>query len=170
MVVRMSKLQTVISTMPLAKKDFDLIVAHPPYVPSVTQAMIYRDSGETGEALIRRLLSGLPDHLRPCGSFMSVCGGWDSQEGLFQERALSWLGHQKNEFRVSFARERESTVEETAEQLPRLNDSREKLAAADWLRILQGAGLERRVYGTLVIQRIHGNDPSRRLVHYFCVR
>jgi SAM-dependent methyltransferase/Fe-S-cluster containining protein len=134
-------------------QKFDLIVAHPPYVPSAAQAMIYRDSGETGESVIRRILAGLPEYLRPGGSFVSVCGGWDSCDGAFDERALSWIGSGENEFRLSFARERELSVEEAAVQLPKLNDSQADIGAEDWLKILRGAGLKRRVYGTLIIER-----------------
>jgi methylase of polypeptide subunit release factors/Fe-S-cluster containining protein len=134
-------------------QKFDLIVAHPPHVPSVAQAMIYRDSGETGETLIRRILAGLPDYLCSGGSFVSVCGGWDSSEGTFEERALNWIGNRKDEFCLSFTHEKDLSVEETAAQLSKLNDSQKNIASADWLRILRRAGLQRRVYGTLIIHR-----------------
>ncbi len=139
-------------------ESFDLIVAHPPYVPSVAQAAIYRDSGETGETLISRIVSGLPDHLRPGGTFVSVCAGWDSNEGVFEERARRWIGKRKNEFSLSFTRERERSVQEVAARLPTLNDSQKEKAPAAWLRLLRGRGLEKRVYGALVIQRSRDNE------------
>jgi Fe-S-cluster containining protein len=137
-----------------AGQKFDLIVAHPPHVPSVAQAMIYRDSSETGENLIRRIIAGLPEYLRSGGNFVSVCSGWDSHEAAFEERALSWIGSRENEFRLSFTRERELSIEEAAMQLPKLHDSQGDIGAENWLKILRGAGLKRRVYGTLIIERV----------------
>lgn len=137
----------------VGKREFDLVVAHPPYVPSLAPAMVYRDSGETGENLIERIITGLPEYLRSGGSFVGVCGGWDSSQGTFEERVLSWLGHRRDEFRLAFSREKEFSPEEAAARLPKLNDSPQGAASADWLAIFQAAGLKKRVYGTLVLQR-----------------
>ena len=134
-------------------QSFDRIVAHPPYVPSSSEALIYRDSGETGETLIRRIISGLPEYLRPGGTFYSVCEAWDSKEALFEERARSWLGDQKLEFDIIFALQRQMSLEEVAREVAQLKHANKDLKAVNWRERFRSAGLERRVYGAIVIHR-----------------
>ena len=141
----------------LEGRNFARIVAHPPYVPSSSQALIYRDSEETGEALIKRIVEGLPHYLRPGGTFYCVCGAWDSKEGLFEERARSWLNDRQDEFDVIFALHRQTSPEEIARRVAELNHPHDASKAANWSELFHSAGLERRVYGALVIRR---KDPA----------
>src|SRR5439155_13634594 len=67
-------------------QTFDRIVAHPPYVPAATDTQVFRDAGETGEAILRRVIEGLPQFLRPRGAFYAVCAGWDAKDAPFEER------------------------------------------------------------------------------------
>ncbi len=134
-------------------RRFDRIVAHPPYVPSSSQALIYRDSGETGEMLMRRIVEGLPHCLRPGGTLYAVCAGWDSKEGLFEERARRWLKDRQDEFDVIFALHRETSPEEIAKKVVELNRANEPSRQTDWNELFRSAGLERNVYGAIVIQR-----------------
>src|ERR1700754_2597471 len=60
---------------PVAGQTFDRIVAHPPYIPSLSQTTIFRDGGETGEVLVRRIIEGLPTYLRAGGTYYSLCIG-----------------------------------------------------------------------------------------------
>lgn len=84
----------------VAGQSFDCIVAHPPYVPSIGITTIWRDGGSTGEALIRRIVEGLPDYLRAGGRFCAVTLGLDTKEGNFEARARSWLGDKADEFDI----------------------------------------------------------------------
>lgn len=45
---------------PVPGAQFDLISAHPPFVPATGQNMVYRDGGDTGEEVTRRIVEGLP--------------------------------------------------------------------------------------------------------------
>jgi SAM-dependent methyltransferase len=76
----------------LSGQTFDRIVAHPPYVPSLSNLVVWRDGGETGEGPIRKIVEGLGRHLRPGGSFYAACGGFDTMESAFEQRVRSWLG------------------------------------------------------------------------------
>jgi SAM-dependent methyltransferase len=76
----------------LGGQTFDRIVAHPPYVPSVSNLVVWRDGGETGETAIRKIVEGLRQHLRPGGAFFSACGGFDTIESGFEHRVRHWLG------------------------------------------------------------------------------
>lgn len=58
---------------PVRAELFDLIVANPPYVISPESELMYRDSGERGDALIRRLVGELPDLLADEGFAQMLC-------------------------------------------------------------------------------------------------
>jgi SAM-dependent methyltransferase len=58
---------------PVRGEQFDLIVANPPYVISPESELRYRDSGEPGDALIRRLLGELPEMLADGGFAQLLC-------------------------------------------------------------------------------------------------
>ena len=48
---------------PVEGRTFDCIVAHPPYVPALSETHVFRDAGETGERVLERIVAGLPRHL-----------------------------------------------------------------------------------------------------------
>jgi SAM-dependent methyltransferase len=98
-------------------QTFDRIVAHPPYVPSLGSAAIWRDGGTTGELLVRRIIEGLPAHLRPNGLFCMLSIGLDTREGNFEERARAWLKDAESEFDMIFARDNEQTPQELLKKL-----------------------------------------------------
>lgn len=54
-------------------EQFDLILANPPYVISPEDALLYRDSGEPGDALVLRLLGELPGALAEGGFAQLLC-------------------------------------------------------------------------------------------------
>ncbi len=47
----------------LGDAQFDLIVAHPPYVPALSHRFDFRDAGGDGEHVTRRIVEGAPAHL-----------------------------------------------------------------------------------------------------------
>ena len=77
---------------PVADRRFDLICAHPPWLPSTGDAMIFRDGGETGEAILQRIVAGIPEHLSPGGTAILLSLGRDGNDLSFQERVRTWLG------------------------------------------------------------------------------
>jgi methylase of polypeptide subunit release factors len=77
---------------PVADRRFDLISAHPPWLPSTGDGMIFRDGGETGEAILQRIIAGIPDHLSPGGTAVLVSLGRDGSDASFQQRVRTWLG------------------------------------------------------------------------------
>lgn len=84
----------------VAGKRFDRVVAHPPYMPSLEQKYIFRDGGEDGEQITRGVVSGLPAHLAPGGSFHSTCMLTDRKEGRAEQRLRGLLGDQADEFDI----------------------------------------------------------------------
>jgi SAM-dependent methyltransferase len=83
---------------PVHGLTFDRIVAHPPYVPATETKMVYRDGGEDGEQVVRRILRGLPDHLEPGGRFYLTCVATDRKEAPLEERLREMIGETQGEF------------------------------------------------------------------------
>lgn len=138
---------------------FDRIVAHPPYVPALEQARIFRDGGETGEHVLRRIIADLPRYLRPGGSFVCVSAAWDSTEGPLESRLRGWLGAYEGEFDVIFAQQEEVAPQRLARWLAEKGG--DLTLRARWEREFKDAGLERNVYGAIVLQRIGGGAERR---------
>ena len=85
---------------PVAGQRFDRIVAHPPYMPSLEQKYIFRDGGEDGEQITRRIFAGLPDHLEAGGRFYCTCMMTDRVGARAEERIRAMLGERADEFDV----------------------------------------------------------------------
>jgi SAM-dependent methyltransferase len=83
---------------PVEGMTFDRIVAHPPYVPAAKTRLIYRDGGEDGEQILRRVIEGLPRFLRPGGTFYAAAMAADCEGEMFEERIRKWLGASRREF------------------------------------------------------------------------
>jgi SAM-dependent methyltransferase len=141
-------------------RSFDCIVAHPPYVPSLGIETIWRDGGPTGEVLVRRLVEGLPQYLRPGGIFCLVTLALDTKEGSFEERARSWLDSSADEFDIIFAATNERSPETVLKELGERNET---LGAEGTRRIGEAfaeAGVKKLPYGALVMQR-HSQPGER---------
>ena len=134
-------------------RKFDLIVAHPPYVPSLDNATIWRDGGITGELITRRVIEGLPEFLRPGGTACVVSLGVDNTEGQFEDRVRQWLGSSQNEFDIIFATTNERTPAEVLRDMAERNPE----IAGHKLQTLSSAftesGIVRMPHGALVLRR-----------------
>ena len=84
----------------LGDRTFDRIVAHPPYVPAVRQDVVFRDGGEDGEQITRKIIEGLPRYLRPGGRFYGRALATDRKDQPLEQRIRGWLGEQGGEFDV----------------------------------------------------------------------
>ena len=135
---------------PVAGQTFDCIVAHPPYVPSVTLETIWRDGGVTGELFVRRIIEGLPGYLRPGGCAMMLTQGVDTTEGVFEERVRQWLGAVADEFDIIFARKSERSPEEVLQWLFKKGPDP---AAATLGEEFRRAGVVNMPYGALFMRR-----------------
>lgn len=138
---------------------FDLIVAHPPYVPSVGLNTIWRDGGATGELLVQKIVQGLPRHLRRGGIFCCLTQGVDTEDGHFEERARSWLEEAGDEFDIVFSWDKERTPQQVLEIISGkgtfVGDSRIQELQTEFER----AKIVKLPYGALFIRR-GGDGPS----------
>ena len=88
---------------PVAGKTFDLIIAHPPYIPALESRVTFRDGGIDGERVTSRIFAGLADHLRPGGQCFVDCL-MSSRGGVpIEQHVREMLGASSNEFDVVVA-------------------------------------------------------------------
>jgi methylase of polypeptide subunit release factors len=88
---------------PVEGLPFDRIVTHPPYVPARKNTMIFRDGGEDGEQILRRIVEGIPRFLRPGGRFYTMVTAADCEGEAFEDRLRLWLGAAEAEFDLVLA-------------------------------------------------------------------
>jgi hypothetical protein len=139
-------------------RTFDRIIAHPPYVPSLSNTTIWRDGGVTGELLVKRIIEGLPQYLRAGGISCVVSLGLDTSEGEFEDRARGWLRESAKEFDIIFA----STNERTPSQILRDLTERDPGLGPNQLQKLSeafdDAGVVKIPYGALMVRRHAATD------------
>jgi len=88
---------------PVKGEKFDRIVAHPPYVPATEIKYVFRDGGEDGEQVTRRIIEGLPEYLAPGGQCFLVAAVTDRAGAPFEQRVRQMLGKSAGEFDVFVA-------------------------------------------------------------------
>lgn len=136
---------------PAGKLTFDRIVAHPPYVPVYRPQFIFDSGGQDGEQIVRRIIEGLPRHLRPGGVFQSLTMGTD-REQPFEQRVREWLGPAEKEFDVAFVVRKTLEPHEWAAD----NVIRNKAPVTDiinWRAFFKEIGAKAMAYGFITIQR-----------------
>jgi len=84
----------------LGDETFDLVVAHPPYVPALSHRFDFRDGGADGEQVARRIVEGLGLHLRPGGRYVMRAALSDRDGAPIAARVREWLGAAGEEFDV----------------------------------------------------------------------
>ena len=80
---------------PVTGERFDLVATNPPFVisPGTGQRLVYRDSGLPGDAVVERIVRGLPGVLAT-GGWGQVLANWVIVGGHpWQERLGEWLTH-----------------------------------------------------------------------------
>jgi hypothetical protein len=83
---------------PAGSQTFDRILAHPPYVPALRTTQLFRDGGEDGEWLTRRVMEGLPNYLHPGGRLYLVAMLAEYPDEAIPQRLRRWLRDASGEF------------------------------------------------------------------------
>lgn len=76
---------------PVKGQQFDLITANPPFVPSPVNSIGYRDGGNSGEDVLKRIISDLPNYLSPSGTAQIITDMGESESNPISERLRIWL-------------------------------------------------------------------------------
>jgi SAM-dependent methyltransferase len=140
-------------------RTFDRIVAHPPYMPALEQKYIFRDGGEDGEQITRRIVAGLPERLRPGGRLYCTCMLTDRREANAEHRIRAMLGDRAAEFDVLLVTERLFPPTDYYFRLA-LTGRAELGEVVRRHEVFQRLEVERLVYGSFVIQRPAACRPT----------
>ncbi|TVR66733.1 MAG: methyltransferase domain-containing protein [Gemmatimonadales bacterium] len=136
----------------VADERFDVVVAHPPYVPSETDQLIFRDAGIDGERLFRGVVAGAPQHLNPGGLLYVRGTAVDRVDAPVESRLRAMLGEAHGDFDVFVAI---SDLHSPEEYLSRASGAASE-AGVDRLsraRRLREGGVAAFVHGTFLVQR-----------------
>jgi methylase of polypeptide subunit release factors len=138
---------------PVAGRRFDVICAHPPWVPSTGDAMVFRDGGDTGEEIVQRVFAGIPHHLRQGGTAIVVSLGRDGRDARYEQRVRRWLGVAGDECDVILGVDKMLSVDDMVASMRRLhfNDDDEK--AERMVARFRALGTQQFVYGAVFIRR-----------------
>lgn len=149
---------------PVAGRSFDIITAHPPWLPSTGDAMVFRDGGESGDAIVERVFAGLPRHLRTGGTAIVVSLGRDGRDGAYEQRVRRWLGDDGRDCDVILGVNKPISIDEMAASMRQLHlggdgEKAERIAAR-----LRELGTEKFVHGAVFVRRTAaavGEPPLR---------
>jgi hypothetical protein len=143
---------------PVGDRTFDRIVAHPPYMPALRNEYAYRDGGEDGEEVTRRIIAGLADHLRPGGRFYCNCLVTDRAGAPVESRLREMLGAAAGEFDVVVAQMQSF---EPTSYYARLAAERNGRFAevGEWQRQFKRLEVEELVFCSLVLQHRKTQRP-----------
>lgn len=141
-------------------RTFDRIVAHPPTMPTLPKRAIFRDGGETGEYLVRRIVEGLPGHLRRGGTYLGLSLNIDTGSAPFEERVRRWLGPTQHEFDLVLATSTEITPESVVQRVAERDASADVADLARMRQALESIDATRFVYGALMVRRRKGGQPG----------
>jgi SAM-dependent methyltransferase len=143
---------------PVEGLTFDRIVTHPPYVPSRKTGLVFRDGGEDGEQIVRRVVEGLPRFLRPGGRLYSLHMASDRTGEPYEQRIRKWLGSQQAEFDVVLVTLQIHVPKDfLARQVGVLK--REPGDVGFWLEMWQANKTEFLIYTWVLVRRHDGSRP-----------
>ncbi len=133
-------------------QTFDRIVAHPPYVPSLSPKWIFYSGGEDGEQVTRGIVEGLPRHLRDGGTFCCVTMGTDRTGRPLEWRLRDWLGDAESQFDIALFVVW-SMDPETFSMRSSPLEVRGQMEVQAWREQFKRLGVESLAHGLIVIRR-----------------
>jgi methylase of polypeptide subunit release factors len=137
---------------PVSGHKFDRIVAHPPYVPVLRPKFVYHDGGEDGEAVTRRIVQGLAQHLDKPGLFYMLATGSDREGVPYEHRVRAWLGDASAECDVIFIPFQRFQPSEYAGLVAQKGESRPE-DKERFAELFDSLKIESIVYGITVVRR-----------------
>ena len=142
----------------LEGQTFDLIVAHPPYVPALAHKFDFRDGGGDGESVSRAIIAGIPAHLRRGGRAVIRAAFTDRTEATIAERIRGWLGPAADEHDLVQLEAFEYTPLDAYKTVTKGGANFVDLEL--WLRHFQALGIERFAVCILELRReAFGRQP-----------
>lgn len=132
-------------------EPFELVVAHPPYVPALSHRFDFRDAGEDGEHVARAVFSGAATHV-PRGGRMIVRAAFsDRTNQTVAERIRVWLGEHAAEFDLVQLEALEYDAMDAYKSVT--HGGRDFVDCERWLRHFQSLAIERFVICVIELRR-----------------
>jgi len=131
---------------PVEGLRFDRIGSHPPCVPVSEETHIFRDGGEDGEQVLRRIVEAVPDYLAPGGRFYALGMGSDREDETFEQRLRRWLGPRAGEFDILLV----ANAVRTPDKLKSPRGEEEK---GHWERVFEKYKVKRLFFGAIMLER-----------------
>ena len=144
---------------PVRGLQFDRIVAHPPYMPSLKPAEVYYDGGPDGELITGTAIREVHQYLRPGGRLILQTLGTDRQSASFEQRIRGWLGSASDEFHLAIIARRLIEPSQFAASSA-LRDGGGMELAEQWKRFFRKSEIIRLVYGIVVLERRQGDGAA----------
>ena len=135
----------------LGAETFDLVVAHPPYVPALSHRFDFRDAGADGEQVARRIVEGLAAHLRPGGRFVMRAALSDRRGAPIATRVREWLGAAGDQFDVVVLEDGEYGPMDAYKSVTK--GGKGFVDCEQWLRHFDALGVERFAVSVVEMRR-----------------
>lgn len=147
---------------PVLGEEFDLVVANPPFVVSPENAFVFRDSGEPGDEVSRRVVGQAAEHLRE-GGFAHILCNWIRRPGdEWSEVPRSWIEGQACDTWVLHYQTEDPLRYAAKWSDPFRNRSPDAEATLDrWLDYYKREGIEAIATGALILRRRTGRNWVR---------
>jgi SAM-dependent methyltransferase len=136
-------------------QTFDRIVSHPPYMPVRSPKWVFMSGGEDGEQVTRRIVEGLPRHLRDGGLCFCLTMGSDRRDRPLEQRIREWLGECQSQFDVAVIVRKVMEPEQYALRATP-HEPRTRTEAKAWLDLFARLEVVSLVYGLVLVQRRNG--------------
>lgn len=146
---------------------FDLITANPPFVPTGGMEMeLHRGAGRDGEEVSRRLVEGLPDHLKVGGTFSMVLDYPIFSHSRYLERLKRWLGGQSGWGVAVLLMGVDSREEYIKAHLDASDPSLYAARYQEFLTQLESQGIEEMAFGNVFIRRLEDSHPGFSVIRH----
>jgi methylase of polypeptide subunit release factors len=143
---------------PVAGQTFQRIACHPPYVAALRQELIYRDGGEDGELVTRRVFQQAAKFLDTNGRLYCTAVINELSGQPAEQRIRQMLEEREREFDVVVVAivsndPLEYFFKEARKGKERYEDLRERE------RVIQRLGIERMTYASVIVRRTGSGKP-----------
>ncbi len=135
----------------LGGETFDLVVAHPPYVPALSHRFDFRDGGADGEQVARRIVEGLGAHVRPGGRYVMTAALSDRRGAPIAARVRGWLGAAGDAFDLVVLENGEYGPMEAYRNVTK--GGKDFVDCERWLRHFDALGVERFAVSVVEMRR-----------------
>lgn len=141
-----------------ARGQFNLIAAHPPYMPTLGEAEIYYGGGSTGMEITEALVRGIPERLAPGGLFYAATMLFEGSEISAEQLVRGWLGEHESGYDVLlYPLYFHSLLEAAQRAALKASEGYEGMERA--YNLLGGYGYRNAVVGLLLIRRHDRAQP-----------